>query len=109
MSDPVMVLVTYKPKPGKEAELEALVRRHGPTMRATGLLGPEGVRTWRVVPRAGEGEGAYFVELMQWRDAEASGLAHQTPEVMAVWEPMEAALEELIIAPLAPLDPPTTG
>jgi quinol monooxygenase YgiN len=103
MSLPVTVLVTYKPKPGKEQELEELVRRHGPMMRATGLLGPDGVRSWRATSKRGHGEGVYFVELMQWRDGEASGIAHQTPEVMSVWEPMEALLEELIIAPLEAL------
>jgi quinol monooxygenase YgiN len=103
VSQPVSVLVTYVPKPGKEEELAELVRRHGPMMRRTGLLGPEGVRAWRATTKRGHGQGVHFVELLQWRDAQASDLAHQTPEVMSVWEPMEALVEELIIAPLEAL------
>jgi quinol monooxygenase YgiN len=104
MSKPVTVLVTYRPKPGMEEALADLVRRHAPALRSTGLLGPAGARAWRATDKRGHGGGSYFVELMQWRDEEASGLAHQTPEVMAVWEPMDAALEQLQITTLEPLE-----
>jgi hypothetical protein len=60
--------------------------------------------------RAWEGQDkrkgkAFYVELFQWCDDEASGLAHQTPEIMAVWESMGPLLEELTISSLTPLDP----
>ncbi len=34
--------------------------------------------------RHGEPE-PYFIETFQWRDDKASDLAHQAPEVMALW------------------------
>lgn len=102
MGAPVTTLVTYKPKKGKAAELEALVRQHAPVLRATGLITEEPVRVWSATDkRSGE---EYFVEQFQWLDEEASAIAHQTPEIMAVWEPMNAVLEELTLAKLEPLD-----
>lgn len=101
---PVPVLVIYRPKKGKEKELEALVRQHGAKMRATGLLSPDPVRCWRAKDKEDHGQpGEYFVEVMAWRDAAAPGIAHQTPEVMSVWEPMGPLLEELRITHMEPL------
>jgi hypothetical protein len=36
--------------------------------------------------------------MFSWRDEQAAGIAHQTPEVMAVWEPMTPLLESLEIS-----------
>ena len=85
--------VTYRPKKGKEEELLALVRKHGPALESTGLItgGAPAVYRARNI-RTGE---VSFVEIFSWRDEKASGLAHQTPEVMAVWEPMTPLLEAL--------------
>ena len=105
-SAPVTMLVTYRPKKGKAAELQALVEKHGPTLAKTGLLSKDHpVQVWKATDKRGHGaEEPYFVELMTWRDGEASDIAHQTPEIMAVWEPMGAVLEELKLAQLDPLD-----
>jgi quinol monooxygenase YgiN len=35
----------------------------------------------------------YFVEIFSWKDASSSDIAHRTPEVQAIWEPMEEILE----------------
>src|SRR4051812_45224569 len=97
-SAPVLTLVTYQPKKGKEAELLALVRKHWPTLQKVGLVTPEPARIWRATDKL---KGTVsFVELFSWRDGEASGVAHQTPEVMAVWEPMGAVMEEMSIEQL---------
>jgi hypothetical protein len=62
------------------------------------------VQVWQAIDKRGHGEAEpYFVELMSWRDAEASDIAHQTPEIMAIWEPMGPLLEELKLAKLEPL------
>jgi len=103
-AEPVTMLVTYRPKPGKEAELRALVEKHGPALRSTGLISDDPVRTWEATDERGHGaEQVYFVEMFSWRDAEASDIAHQTPEVMAVWEPMGPILEELSLARIRPV------
>jgi len=88
--------VTYRPKPGKEKELLALVMKHGPALESTGLISggmpvvykAHNIRT----------NQDYFIEIFSWRDENAAGLAHQTPEVMAVWEPMTPLLESLEIS-----------
>lgn len=92
-NDPVTMLVTYRPKKGKERELLALVEKHWPALNKVGLVTPERARIWRSTDiRSGE---VAFVELFQWKDEQASTVAHQTPEVMAIWEPMGPILEEL--------------
>ena len=96
MSQPVKTHVTYRPKPGKEEELFALVRKHWPALEGTGLVTSEKAVVYRATnKRTGE---RYFIEIFSWRDEQASQTAHQTPEVMAVWEPMGPILAGMEIA-----------
>src|SRR5262245_53115168 len=92
---PVANIVTYIPKRGKEAELLALVRRHEPALRKVGLVTNEPFRVWKAYDIRKERE--QFIESFVWKDGKASDIAHQTPEVMAVWEPMGPVLEDLTI------------
>jgi len=95
---PVLTHVTYRPKKGKEQDLFALVKKHWPTLKKTGLVTADPAVVYRATnKRTGE---VYFVEIFSWRDEKASGLAHQTPEIMAVWEPMTPLLESLEISVL---------
>lgn len=94
--------VEYWPVPGKESELQALVQKHWPTLRELGLCTDEPARIWRAKDK--KSERVYFVEIFQWRDENASDVAHQTPEVMAVWEPMGPILEKLSLAQIEPLE-----
>jgi hypothetical protein len=90
--------VVYRPKKGKEKELFALVMKHGPALESTGLIvggKPLVYRAHNI--RTNED---FFIEIFSWRDEKASGLAHQTPEIMAVWEPMTPILESLEISVL---------
>ena len=92
---PVTNIVTYVPKPGKEAELLALVKKHEPALRAADLVTAEPFRVWKALDiRKGR---TSFIEYFQWKDGRVSDAAHQTPEVMAVWEPMGPILEDLTI------------
>ena len=93
--------VVYRPKPGKEAELLELVKKHGPALESTGLSAgglPQLYRARNV--RSGQ---EFFVEIFSWRDEEASGKAHQTPEIMAVWGPMTPLLDSMEISVLEPV------
>ena len=93
--------VVYRPKKGKEQELFELVKKHGPALESTGLIvggKPQVFRARNI--RTGE---SFFIEMFSWRDEKASGIAHQTPEVMAVWEPMGPVLEELVICEVEPI------
>jgi len=92
---PVTNLVTYVPKPGKEAELLALVKKHEPALRAAGLASPMPFRMWKAFDI--RKKRTSYVEYFQWKDGNASNIAHQTPEVMAIWEPMGPILEDLTI------------
>lgn len=98
---PVTNIVTYVPKPGKEAELLALVRKHEPALRAAGLVSDEPFRVWKAFDI--RKHRTSYIEYFQWKNGNASDLAHQTPEVMAVWEPMGPVLEDLTICQVEPL------
>jgi len=102
--DPVNRVVIYRPKPGQLAELEAIVTRHGAVLRKVGLITDDPVRVFRArEPRKPEA-GTFLVEHFRWRDGAASDIAHQTPDVMAVWETMGAHLQDMTLTTLEPLD-----
>jgi hypothetical protein len=96
---PLINICRYRVKPGREAEMEKLLAMHWPALHAAGLVTDEPARVYRGLP-SGKPDGRHgaartYIEFMTWRDAEAPGLAHQLPEVMAVWEPMGAICEEM--------------
>ena len=92
---PVKNLVTYVAKKGGEATLLELVKKHEPALRKVGLVTSEPFKVWKAFNiRTGEHS---IVEYFEWKDGKASDVAHQTPEVMAVWEPMGPVLEDLRI------------
>jgi quinol monooxygenase YgiN len=96
----VLTHVTYRPKKGKEEELLELVKKHWPALNALGLSTSEPAKVYRATDkRSGQ---VYFIEIFSWRDEQASTTAHQTPEVMAIWEPMGPILEGLELARLEP-------
>jgi hypothetical protein len=92
---PVVNIVTYLPKPGKEAEMLALVKTHEQALRATNLVTAEPFKIWKAFDI--RKNRTSFIEHFTWKDGNAPDVAHQTPEVMAVWEPMGPILEELTI------------
>ncbi len=100
ISKPVLTHVTYRPKKGKEEELFTLVRKHWPILKELGLSTNEPAKVYRATDK--RSGAVYFIEIFSWRDAEASTIAHQTPEVMAVWETMGPVLEGLELAALEP-------
>ncbi|MCU1281797.1 MAG: hypothetical protein JWM53_5343 [bacterium] len=88
---PVLTHVTYYPKKGKEKELLELVKKHWPTLRTLGLATEEPPQIYEA--RDIRSGNIYYIEIFAWRDQDASSVAHQTPEVMAVWEPMGGIME----------------
>ena len=97
---PVLTHVTYRPKKGKEEELFALVKRHWPVLAEIGLSTKDPAKVYRATDK--QSGDVYFIEIFSWRDEQASTIAHQTPEVMAVWETMGPVLENLELAKLEP-------
>ena len=76
--DGVIVIVAYRPKPGKESELLDLVRSRVPTLRKEGLATDRAP----IIMRARDGT---IVEVSEWRSQKAIDAAHKNPNVLAMW------------------------
>jgi hypothetical protein len=75
----IVVIACYRPKPGKDAEVEVLAREHVPILRGEGLV------TDRVpiIARAADGT---IVEVFEWTSQEAIDNAHENAEVLKLWK-----------------------
>jgi hypothetical protein len=76
---PRIVLVVYRPKPGKESALEKVVASHFAILSRQNLVTDRKA----VVMKAGDGS---IIEIFEWRSAEAILSAHSNPEVLNLWE-----------------------
>jgi len=90
----IVVICSYMPKPGGEAKLIELLKKHGPTLRAEGLI------TDRPSTFLKSAEGAYL-EVFEWESEEASRGAHANPRVGPIWGAMA---EVASFVPLASLE-----
>ena len=91
-----IVFATYRVQEGKEAEFKELLVRHWPTLRDAGLVTSDPPRFFQGRDESGKW---VIVEVFEWKDAAAPGIAHDTPAVMAIWEPMGALVEERLGRP----------
>ena len=73
-----MVIVAYRPRPGKEHALLQLTREHVPILRAEGLATDRAA----CAMRAADGT---IVEVFEWKSDEAMATAHNNPHVQAMW------------------------
>lgn len=94
MSIPRMVIVAYRPKPGKEEVLLSEVRDH------VHLLRSEGLATDRpaTVMRARDGT---LVEVFEWASPAAIAEAHSNPRVQAMWGRFAACCDTIPLSSLA--------
>jgi quinol monooxygenase YgiN len=90
----VCVIVAYRPKPGKEAELLSLVRARVPTLRQ------EGLATERV-PMIMRAKNGTIIEVSEWRSPEAIDAAHRNPNVLAMWNKFFAVCDCVPLSTLA--------
>jgi hypothetical protein len=88
--DPETVICLYRVRAGNEEQFSALLTRHWPTLHKLGLTTDQPPRHYR---GAEDGGGPLFVEVFEWADGAAAGSAHEHPEVMAIWEPMDRLTE----------------
>jgi quinol monooxygenase YgiN len=74
----IIVIVAYRPKPGKDKELLDLVRSRVPTLSKENLV------TNRVptILRARDGT---IIEVSEWKSQEAIDAAHKNPKVLSMW------------------------
>jgi quinol monooxygenase YgiN len=103
---PVMMLCTYRPKKGKERAFRALLLRHVPTLLEAGLAAEVEPGLFRGTDRRGR---TVFIETFAWRSDRAADLAHRTPEVMALWGPMEELADEMDFIEVEPLAAPSAS
>jgi len=91
-SGKTIVIVAYKPKSGKEADLLQLTREHVPLLRAEGLATNHPV----TVCQAKDGT---VVEAFEWA-AGGAERAHPNPTVQKLWERYAAACDFVPLASL---------
>lgn len=74
-----IVIACYRPKPGKAADLKALMKTHLSTLASEGLVSDRA----SIMMEAADGT---VLEVFEWKSAEAIASAHSNPVVHAMWE-----------------------
>jgi quinol monooxygenase YgiN len=82
----VVVIVAYRPKPGKANETLELVRSRVPTLRDEGLVTDRAP----TIVRARDGT---IIEVSEWKSQGAIEAAHKNPNVLAMWKKFFAVCE----------------
>jgi quinol monooxygenase YgiN len=72
------VIVAYKPKPGKAANLKELIKTHLPLLKQEGLVRDRE----SYIMEAADGT---IVEVFEWLSEEAMQQAHKNPAVLKMW------------------------
>lgn len=107
MSKPETAICTYRVKPEHEAEFVALLGTHWQALRGAGLVTETKPQRFRAIldPKDRHSyDTPTYVEIFEWRDAQAPGTAHELPEVMAVWEPMGRMCSDMSFPHFEPLE-----
>jgi quinol monooxygenase YgiN len=93
----VIVIVAYRPKPGKEKELLELVRSRVPTLKKENLV------TGRVptIMRARDGT---IIEVSGWKSQEAIDAAHKNSNVLTMWNKFFSVCDCVPLKSLAETD-----
>jgi hypothetical protein len=73
-----IVIVAYKPKPGKAEVLKALTKTHVPRLKKEGLVTDREA----IMMKAADGT---IIEVFEWLSDEAIQKAHSNPEVLKMW------------------------
>lgn len=77
-----IVIVAYKPKPSKEDDMKAFLKKHVPVLRNEGLVTDRAP----VIMRSANGT---FIEVFEWKSAQAIEEAHSNEAVLRLWEEFE--------------------
>jgi len=78
-----IVIAAFKPLPGKEVELEECLAVRSPLLRRLGLATDRA----NITMRATDGT---ILDVSEWVDDAAIAAAHETPEVLELWQRFEA-------------------
>ena len=93
----VVVIVAYRPKPGKENELVDLVRSRVPTLRKEGLVTDR-------APTMMRSRDGTIIEVSEWKSREAIDAAHKNPNVLAMWNKFFAICDCVPLKTLAEVE-----
>ena len=88
-----IVIVAYRPKPGRVEDLKALVRSHVTRLQALGLVTARD-------PVTMEAADGSIVEVFEWISPEAIEEAHVDPQVQAIWSEFASVCDYIPIAQL---------
>jgi len=88
---PQIVVCIYRVRRGREDEFVELLKRHWPALHGLDLVTDDPPQHLRGFEQGGE---PIFVEIFTWKTAEGPRLAHEHPDVMAIWEPMDKLTEQ---------------
>jgi hypothetical protein len=93
--------------------MEALLARHWPALHRARLVTDDRPQIFRGLPSekpgARHGAASVYVEIFAWKDGRGSQVAHETPAIMAVWEPMGAICEAMDFPHFEPFEPTLDG
>ena len=87
------VIAAFKPKPGMQKQLAAVVEKHWRVLQSQNLVTDRP----RYAMEAGDGT---IIEVFEWRSAETIEQAHHNPAVLALWAEFEAACEYVPLSSL---------
>jgi hypothetical protein len=82
------VICTYRVRGECEERFLGLLGRHWRTLHELGFVTDEKPLAFR-----GTEDGLTYVEIFTWVEG-GFGQAHEHPDVLAIWEPMEPLLED---------------
>lgn len=94
-----IVLATYRPKKGKEASLEELLRAHVPILRSLGLVTEHSAFV-------GKDTSGNYIEVFEWVSEAAIEAAHHHSDVQALWKRFETYCEFIPPSTLEGIDKP---
>jgi hypothetical protein len=98
-----IVFALYRPKPGRAAELEAIVATHVAELRKLGLVSERAP----IVARSRR-DGT-IIEAFEWASAAAIERAHRDPAVQAIWARFAACADYPSFGQLAEASEPFAG
>lgn len=84
------VICQYRVKRGKEKEFEKLLKTHWPTLHQLGFV--TDVVSQHFKGEEQDNREPIYFEIFEWLE-DAVDRAHEHPEVMAIWEPMDQLCE----------------
>lgn len=85
-----IVICHYRVAAGNETAFEGLLRRHWPKLHELGLVTDAPSKQFK--GREQDNGQPIYYEIFEWLDG-AMERAHEHPEVMAMWEPMDRLCE----------------